>query len=54
MDKVDEQQEFDVNRQIVHIRFIMNRHDLTFEQAADVLQLSALHELSQRLAPRST
>ena len=54
MDKFSEQQEFDVNRQILHIRSIMNHHDLTFEQAAAVLQLSMLNELLRSIVPRST
>lgn len=53
MDKIDEQRELDATRQIVHVRSLMNHHDLTFEQAAAVLQLSVLHELLRTIAPRS-
>jgi hypothetical protein len=54
MDKINERREFDVNRQILNVRSIMNHHDLTFEQAAAVLQLSLLYELVQSVTPRST
>jgi len=51
-EKIDEQRELDIVRQIVHIRMVMNHHDLSFEQAAAVLQLSVLHELLGRMAPK--
>jgi len=54
MDKIDEQRELEAVRQIVQIRVLMNHHDLTFEQAAAVLQLSALHEILRNVAPQST
>ena len=50
MEKTDEQRELDVVRHIVQIRVVMNRHDLTFEQAAAVLHLSALHEVLRAVA----
>jgi hypothetical protein len=45
MDKSDEQVEADTVRRIVQIRVVMSRHGLSFEQAAAVLQLSALQEI---------
>ena len=51
MDKSDEQRELDAARQIVQIRVVMNRHDLTFDQAAAVLQLCVLHEVLRSIAP---
>ncbi|HYA65757.1 MAG TPA: hypothetical protein VEE84_03665 [Burkholderiaceae bacterium] len=54
MDKIDEQRELDVVRQIVQIRVVMNRHDLTFEQAAAVLQLSVLHEMLRNMTPQAS
>ncbi len=50
MEKTDDQRELDAVRHIVQIRVVMNRHDLTFEQAAAVLHLSALHEVLRALA----
>ncbi|HYA75750.1 MAG TPA: hypothetical protein VED83_02485 [Burkholderiaceae bacterium] len=54
MDKSDEQRELEATRQIVQIRALMNRHDVTFEQAAAVLELCALQELldTARRQPR--
>ncbi|HXY06186.1 MAG TPA: hypothetical protein VEI05_06580 [Burkholderiaceae bacterium] len=54
MDSIDEKRELEATRQIMQIRVLMNRHDLTFEQAAAVLQLSALHEVLHSLASRSS
>jgi hypothetical protein len=51
MERTDEQQEADTVRHIVKIRVVMSRHGLSFEQAAGVLQLSALHDVLRRLAP---
>jgi len=53
MDKSNEQRELDVTRQIAIIRSIMNHHDVTFEQAAAALQLSALQELLRSIGPQS-
>ncbi|SPJ16960.1 hypothetical protein SBBP2_230023 [Burkholderiales bacterium] len=50
MEKTDDQRELDAVRHIVQIRVVMNRHDLTFEQAAAVLHLSALHEVLRAVA----
>jgi len=54
MDSIDEKRELEATRQIMQIRVLMNRHDLTFEQAAAVLQLYALHEVLHSLASRSS
>lgn len=51
-EKIDEQRELDIVRQIVYIRTVMNHHDLTFDQAAAALQLSVLHELLRHVAPK--
>jgi len=52
-EKTDEQREHDAVRQIVRIRSLINRHDLTFEQAAAVLQLALLDDLAGAMRARA-
>lgn len=49
MEKTDPQREADTVRHIVQIRVVMSRHDVSFEQAAAVLQLTALDEVLRYL-----
>ena len=51
MEKTEDQREIDTVRHIVQIRVVMSRHGLSFEQAAAVLQLSALHVVLRSIAP---
>jgi len=50
MENTDQEREADTIRHIVQIRIVMSRHDLSFEQAAAVLQLSVLDEVRRSLA----
>jgi len=53
MEDNDQRREADTVRHIAQIRLVMSRHDLSFEQAAAVLQLSVLDEVRRCLARQS-
>jgi len=53
MENNDQQREADTVRHIARIRLVMSRHDLSFEQAAAVLQLSVLDDVRRWLARES-